>query len=43
MVPVNTPAMRVEFEIAPNIEVGVAAWRLGPERTVVPPEDLAVK
>ena len=40
--PVNTSAMRVEFEIAPNTEVGVTEWRVGPERTVVLPQDLTV-
>lgn len=40
--PVNTPAMRVEFEIAPNAAVGVTEWRVGPERTVVLPQDLSL-
>jgi hypothetical protein len=40
--PVSTSAMRVEFQIAPNTQVGVAEWRVGPERTVVVPEDLTV-
>jgi hypothetical protein len=40
--PVSTPAMRVEFKIAPNAQVGVAEWRVGPERTVVLPQDLTV-
>lgn len=41
--PVSASGMRVEFEAAPNTEVGIAEWRVGPERTVVFPEDLAVK
>ena len=40
--PVSTSAMRVEFQIAPNTQVGVTEWRVGPERTVVLPQDLAV-
>lgn len=40
--PVSTSAMRVEFQVAPNAQVGVAEWRVGPERTVVLPQDLAV-
>ena len=40
--PVSTSAMRVEFEIAPNTQVGIAEWRVGPERTVVLPQDLSV-
>ncbi|HKD29367.1 MAG TPA: DUF5695 domain-containing protein [Xanthobacteraceae bacterium] len=39
---VSASAMRVEFEIAPNTQVGVAEWRVGPERTVVLPQDLNV-
>ena len=34
---VHTPAMRVKFQIAPNTEVGITEWRVGPERTVVLP------
>jgi len=40
--PVNTSAMRVEFAVAPNTAVGVTEWRVGPERTVVLPQDLTV-
>jgi Family of unknown function (DUF5695) len=40
--PVNTSAMRIEFQIAPNSEVGVSEWRVGPERTVVLPQDLTM-
>ena len=40
--PVSTSAMRVEFQSAPNTQVGIAEWRVGPERTVVLPQDLAV-
>ncbi len=40
--PVSASGMRLEFEAAPNTEVGVAEWRVGPERTVVVPQDLAV-
>ena len=39
---VSTSAMRIEFETAPNTRVGVAEWRVGPERTVVLPQDLNV-
>jgi Family of unknown function (DUF5695) len=41
--PVTTTAMRVEFQIAPNAQVGVAEWRVGPERTVVLPDDLSIR
>ena len=34
--------MRLEFEVAPNTQVGVTEWRVGPERTVVLPQDLTV-
>jgi hypothetical protein len=40
--PVSTSAMRLEFQMAPNTEVGVSEWRVGPERTVVLPQDLSV-
>ena len=40
--PVTASAMRVEFDVAPNTEVGVTEWRVGPERTVVVPQDLSV-
>ncbi len=40
--PVSTSAMRLEFETAPNTGVGIAEWRVGPERTVVLPQDLKV-
>jgi hypothetical protein len=40
--PVNTSAMRIEFQTPPNTEVGVSEWRVGPERTVVLPQDLNV-
>ncbi len=40
--PVSTSAMRLEFEVAPKTQVAVAEWRVGPERTVVLPRDLAV-
>ncbi len=40
--PVKTSAMRIEFQTAPNTEVGVSEWRVGPERTVVLPQDLSV-
>jgi Family of unknown function (DUF5695) len=39
---VNTTAMRIEFQISPNTDVGIAEWRVGPERTVVVPDDLNV-
>ncbi len=39
---VTTSAMRVEFDVAPNTTVGVGEWRVGPERTVVLPQDLSV-
>ncbi|HEX3876708.1 MAG TPA: DUF5695 domain-containing protein, partial [Bryobacteraceae bacterium] len=40
--PVSTSAMRLEFQTAPNTEAGVAEWRVGPERTVVLPQDLNI-
>jgi len=40
--PLSASAMRVEFQIAPNTQVGIAEWRVGPERTVVLPPDLNV-
>lgn len=40
--PVSTSAMRLEFQTAPNAKVGVTEWRVGPERTVLLPQDLTV-
>jgi hypothetical protein len=40
--PVSTSAMRIEFQLAPNSQVGVTEWRVGPERIVMVPEDLTV-
>jgi Family of unknown function (DUF5695) len=40
--PVTASAMRLEFDVAPNTEAGVTEWRVGPERTVVLPQDLSV-
>ena len=40
--PVGTTAMRLEFEIAPNTDVGVTEWRVGPERTVVVTDNLHI-
>ncbi len=40
--PVRTSAMRIEARIAPDAGVGVAEWRIGPERTVGEAADLRV-
>ncbi|HEX2457343.1 MAG TPA: DUF5695 domain-containing protein [Vicinamibacterales bacterium] len=41
--PVKTLAMRVEVTIDPESTVGLAEWRVGPEPTLVPSDDLSVR
>jgi hypothetical protein len=40
--PVRTSAMRIEVKMLPNATVGLAEWRVGPERILVPLTDLKV-
>jgi len=41
--PVRTSALRIEARMAPTATVGLAEWRVGPERNLVPLDDLKVK
>lgn len=40
--PVRTTAMRIEVELDYNARTDIAEWRVGPNRTLVPIEDLKV-
>jgi len=41
--PVTTLAMRIEITLDAGATVGLAEWRVGPEPTIVPPDDLSVR
>lgn len=41
--PVRTSALRIEARMAPAATVGLAEWRVGPERNLVPLDDLKVR
>ncbi len=41
--PVRTSAMRIEITLDPNMRVGLAEWRVGPDPVAEPMKDIAVR